>query len=470
MSSKDNKPDLSNLKSRLGMDKKKKKGGSGRGGKKKSGGVDDRLAALKKSTLKSKTIDKDEAKEAKRSQASERQASSAPKQTDWAGAGGEAGGGGAQPSQPSQPSQSAQAPQPTPRRSGPPPGAKGPPPTAQKPPTQRAPAKTESPATAADGAGGDDGGDVDLKEMGLDDGSILSPPVIGLLAVLLVMGLIFGYLASQSLQSREIADARINDAQQLESELAEYFESADEALALIDGLESGTVDFESAERLAELDIEVNPRILPGNRILLGDQVIGPLNRYMGLTSAMQRLMEYHGRVTSGIDRDELESIVDQQEKLDDDEHIGVVFDLYELRLHMARMANEEAEIEDYDPLAGRLVTYAKEPEIDEEGRVDIHVLASNAGDEAEWMSLIPIVPEDFIDIETNNALNRYDHRVQELQRYAEELSRLRGSVEQSVQEAASAERPPLLTFRGSQETIDEMEEEIAEELDDIDDE
>ncbi len=300
--------------------------------------------------------------------------------------------------------------------------------------------------------------------MGIDDGSIFSPPVIGLLVVLLVMGLIFGYLASQSLQSREIADARINDASQLEMELAEYFNSADEALAIIEGLEAGTIDIEAAERLADLDLEVNARILPGNRILLGDQIVGPLNQYMGTTSAMQRLAEYHGRVSSRSDREELEAIMGHQEELDDDEHIGVVFDLYELRLHMARMANEEAEIEDYDPLAGRLVTYAKEPEIDEEGTVDIHVLASDAGDRAEWMSLIPIVPEDFIDIETNNALQRYDHRVEELKRYAEELTRLRDSLEVSISEAANAERPPLLTFRGSQETIDEMEEDMVEEL------
>lgn len=451
MSTKDNKPDLSNLKSRLGLKKSAEKttqdeseqaaeqeaGGQatatkqaanqGGGGKKSAGGVDDKLSALKESTTKSKE-----------SQPSADRA---------------------QPAQSAQTAQSAPSGAPSPKQ-GPPPGAKGPPPTAMARPS---PSPDQSQPSSSPGeTEGDEDEDIDLGEIDLDQGSMFSAPVLVLFAVLAVVGTIFGFLASQSFQTRQVEQTRIDDAQQIQERLVELQEEFSAAHEIISGLDAMDVDFDAAAELEEFQFVYDPRFLPGNRLLLGDQIIGPLHRYMADSERLFRLMVEHSRATTRSDRDELEAFMEEREAVGEDQQVAVVFDLPALQRHF--IADEEPH--EYQPLKGRLVRIDDDAEPDEEGMIDVHVFASDAPDTLDIRSLVPIVESDFIDVDTDNALQRHQQRVDEMQELADELEgRLEGLME-SVEETATADPPPLFTLRASGDAEQELEE--AEELPEMD--
>lgn len=454
MSTKDNKPDLSNLKSRLGLSKsagKEKKdsatkspadsGGheSPRQSAGHSGGTastKDRLSALKDSTLQSQE----------------------PQAT--------AGSGAAQPAQPSQPQQvsAAAAPSQAPRpKAGPPPGAQGPPPTAQAP---LKPQKQQAEASSSQGVSADfDDSDIDLAEFDLDQGSMFSPPVLVLFGVLLVVGLIFGFLASTSGQTRSIEQARIDDASQLQEQMAPRIEDFAAAHEIIEGLDPNNVDFQAAEQLGDINFTLDARSLPGNRILLGDQIVGPLHHFMAEANVLHRLMIEHYRATTGADREELEAFIDELDKVGEGKQIAVVFDLPALQRHF--ISDEEPH--EYSPLKGRLVSIDEDAEPDEDGSIRVHVLASDAPDDLDVRSLVPIVTEDFIDVDTDNAMQRYQKRVAELQDIADDLATRLGHLETAINEAADADSPPLLTLRASApEEPEDEDEQLGQ--DDIEDE
>ncbi len=450
MSTKDNKPDLSNLKSRLGLNKsaEKKESSSEQAATTGSGGhatqqgpsdgqsgqgVDERVSALRGST--------------QQPQQGQAQNTAA------------AGGGSAQ-QQSAAAGQANQAPRP---KAGPPPGAQGPPPTAQ------APVKQQTQQSTTHSSGGQsvdfDDADIDLGEYDLDQGGMFSPPVLVVFAVLLIVGLIFGFLASQSCQTRSIEQARIDDASQLQEQLEPRIADFASAHEIIQGLDPTDVDFQAAEQLGEYNFTLEARSLPGNRILLGDQIIGPLHHYMAEAHQLNQLMNEHARATTRSDREELEAFIEEQEKVGEGERIAVVFDLRYLQRHF--MADEEPH--EYSPLQGRLVSIAEDAEPDEDGSVRVHVLASDAPDTLDIRSLVPIVPQDFIDVDTDNAMQRYARRVSQMQELAEELEKRVTRLESSVDEAANADPPPLLTLRASAPD-DDLEEEELPDLDDGGDE
>lgn len=479
MSSKDDKADISNLKSKLGLNKSgggdasddepgggapsaqqgrgkappkrgqqqqtKKPPQQGTGAQQKEegggGGVEDRLAALKKSTLKSQKVEKKQEPSSAPQQpaggSSGAQSSSQPRDTS---------GGGQQPGGGQQAAGSQQA------APGPPPGAQGPPPTAKKAPSPEPEPQQQAPAVEDVNAQLDDDdlaalgeAGVDLAEIGVEEKSMFSTPVLVLFGVLLVVGLIFGFLASQSMQTREIEQARINDAATLDEGLAERFEDLQTAHEIIEGLDPREVDFEAAEQLAQLEFEFDARVLPNNRILLGDEIIRPMNRYMAESNLLRTLIDEHHRLTTGTHREELEAFAEEYE-LEEGEQIAAIMDFGALNRHMGQVARDEAEPGDYTPLKGRLVVMDEEPEPDEQGRVEVHVLASDAPDTVDVRALVPILVSDFIDVEPGSPMQQYANRVELMQEHASELSDRVAVLEHQLHERATADPPPLFSL------------------------
>ncbi len=498
MSSNNDNADLSNLKSRLGLNKSDDKGSENDkssdssvsdssppskeerqpkeaqadspkpDGASSSGGVDDRLAALKESTLKSKKKSKTEEKSQSTAPSTGRanqqqtpDASSSPASTSSGGAGAGAGAGHSGP----------------PVGQGPPPGAQGPPPTSQRPPSrQTSSSRSETSSAGADSSSAvDDADDISLSELGVDDDSMFSGPLIGVMLALLVVGLIFGFLANSSWQTRDMEQARINDASRIYDDITPRLDEFREAHSIIEQLDPTDVDFEAAGQLRDLEFVVDARIYPNNRILFGDDIINPLNRYMGESSVLQQMIYRHYELTTGADREALEAYQQQADEIADDEQVAVVFDLIGLNQHMGRMAREEATSDDYIAAAGRLVVIPddfEDLEPNEEGEVEVHVLASDAPDRVRVESLVPIVPTDFLDIDGGDAISRYAERVEELQELSESLNSTVPVVDDELNSLATAEPSPLLSFGGgeaaTEEYLDESPDDGGEEAVDND--
>lgn len=504
MSSKDNKPDLSNLKSRLGLkksgddsepssEKTKQPKSTGSGGqtalkgskkrpgakkKKGSGGVDDRLAALKQSKLKS-------------SKKGEPEQPSQPQQPTSAGAGQPKGRGAADrggrgdefaaatesnasgvPGQQQSGSAAGQK-SGARRQAGPPPGAQGPPPTAMSPPpTQR---QSTASATSRPQTASEDDEDIDLKDFDLDDGGIFSPATIVVLVCVLVLGLMFGYFASSSLDARAIQQSRVEDARSLQGDLeprVEDFERAREIIEQLADDDITEVDIEAARELAELDFVVTSRVLPRQRMLLADQsIVGRLNHVMAHTDALYRLVLEHHRVTTGADRDELEAYIEGIDEFStgDDEEIALTFSIDGWITHSIRADSDEDEHADvthlqFNPSPGHLVRVpvrpdfdpeeeaeADEPrsrfEVDEEGNIDVeYAIPGQYGENGgtQTMSIYDLVPLDergLLHVDRNNAVQRYHHRIGQMQEYADAIARVMDPLQDEIDQVASEDVP-----------------------------
>ncbi len=483
MSSKDNKPDLSNLKSRLGLkkpgggpdkssgDAKNKTTGSGgqsaltgsgpqrTGAKSGGGGVDDRLAALKKSKLKSKR----EPEPVQQAQAEVSAPSAAEQPTS--------SGGFDEFSAAAQPQQSSAAAQPggaAPRQAGPPPGAQGPPPTAMAPPKQQRQAATST----GQQFGLDDDEEIDLKDFDLDDGGIFSPATVVVMVVVAVLGLMFGFFTSDSLDARAIQQSRIDDAKSLQADLEpkiEDFERAREIIRELANAEHGEIDFDAARELAELDFVINARVLPRERMLMADRsIVGPLNQAMGNTDALFRLILEHYQITTGVDREELEALAEGFDDWSPEEELAVRFSLQGWGLHMQ---DPDQPPYQFNPSPGSLVRAPVRPdfdieeeaqaddprsrfEVDDEGMIRVEYVSPGEYGEpggTENVAIYDIVPVNrahFLDVERNNALQRYEHRVKMMGEYTDQLARQLTPLQDAIDSVAS-ESVPLFSIGGT---------------------
>ncbi len=353
------------------------------------------------------------------------------------------------PAAPSAPAQPAQAPaQPAPKRAAPPKAAAmGPPPTQAR----RAPAASADVSVDFDEA-------LDLKSIGLTDDDVgigLSAPTIVLMVLFLVVGLFFGFMASQSTQTRSIESARISDAQSMMAYLEPKLDAMAEAQQIIEGLDPMTVDFDATRRLADLDFMIGGDILPNNRLLLGRPVIAPLNRYMAESALLYERIQDHHRWTTRVDREELEALMEQREDFVQEEELALAFNFHHLRGYFM-------EPETYEPPEGRMV-FLRDMEADDEHMVEVRRVDQDNPIRVETGSLIRLDVGDFFRIDRRNALERYEIRVNDLKYRSEEIGRRVEPLREAVAEIADRDRPSLLTIRGSTERYDE---EMMEPLDD----
>lgn len=332
------------------------------------------------------------------------------------------------------------APQPTPqpvKRTGPPPGAMGPPPTARAPMAQ-----PQSGAAPADLGNVDE--KLELKDLGIteDVGIGLPKTVYILLVALLGIGLFFGYMASQVSQVRSLESARIRDAQRVLEYLEPKLAAFEEAAVLIEGLDPMEPDFEVAEKLAALDFLVAGDVLPNNRLLLGRDIISPLNRYIVESSLLYEKVMEHNRAVNRTDKAEIEALLEEREELMNVENLALVFDFRHLVLQ-GRQA-------DYEPIPGRLVS-VRDWQPDDEGLVTIQMLSRDTTDEVEIQALVPVDKTDLLRADGDNAMERHERRVNELKHRAEELLRRVEPLRVTVKGVAERGEPPLLTLGGTTE-------------------
>ncbi|TXD37640.1 hypothetical protein FRC98_08095 [Lujinxingia vulgaris] len=342
---------------------------------------------------------------------------------------------GAQPVQPAQtqPAQPAAQPAPAPvRPAGPPAAAAGPPPTAMVPPPKAKPEPRPKPVPMS----AEEMAEIEAAASSLDGGGIFSKNAIVVMVVLALVGTFFGYFAAQGQSSRQIEIARIEDARALQESIDPALATFGEMAETIAKLSPSEVDFEAAESLAAKQFVVSGDVLSSNRLLLGRDVIHPLTAYMAESAVLAELLAEHKRLTTVVDKAEIERLLSENEVLDED-LIAVVFDYR----HLFTQGGNEA----YRPRPGRLVTL-KDLERDDEGMLEASMLNSERTQKVEMQALVPLERAEILKTAGDNALQRYERRVKEIQERTEKLKQRINPLSSSLDELASQPEPPLLSL------------------------
>lgn len=248
---------------------------------------------------------------------------------------------------------------------------------------------------------------------------MFSAPVVGLLVAMLAVGLGFGYLTSKSFQQRALYDAQTGDAEKIRTALKPKLEGLDAVVPKLEALAPASVDFESAKALSEADFTVNGNILTGGRILLGPDVVDALTTYLTEATLLKRMLADHNRLTNTVDRDELQQLAAGNAAVER----GMVAVVYNYKDVVKRAADPA-----FQPAVGRLVT-VESLERDAEGKLEFKFLNTDRRDKVEFQGLIPLNKEELMKTSGDNALQRYTRRVREIQdqarRVAQHVPRLR---------------------------------------------
>jgi len=386
------------------------------------------------------------------------------------GRGASAPGGGE--SSPSGPSSS--------RTSQGPPGA-GPPGGQQGPPGGGPPGA--GPGGAAGGADdaleltepADDRGAADAPSSGIEDDLSLdddlsieeedtfSTTVLALMAAILVVGVVFGYFAAESLRNRALYQARTDDASTILEEMRPKLENFQTVFETVQQMDPGKVQYEKAKTLADTDVALKPSVLPGNRLLLGRELTGLLTRYMVDSQQLASLLQDHNRMTNQVDREELEELRGRDGEKVSEEVYGIVFDYRSLVQNVRRTG--------FVPSQGRLARLEGLPgqKDDEEGgnsddeeggdedgeeipegQVRFELLNGTESGTVATQSVIPISRQQMRSaVSGKNAFERYRQRMGQIARLTEEINGYSERLVNRFESMANRPAPSLIQLSGS---------------------
>ncbi len=337
-----------------------------------------------------------------------------------------------------------------------PPAASGPPPGAQRPPTGRAPAPasarpapTPQPArspqpqtsTASEpsstGASSRPSIAIDLDDDDLKAaGSTFSPILLLLFAVILVVGLLFGWVASSSLKNRDMYNAQSQDAARIQKALKPKLANLEKTKNIVNKLSPTKVDFDAAKKLASMDIAPNSNMLGGNRLLLGPAIINNVTQYTVDATMLQQMLKEHDRLTNQVDKKELEQLMKDNKVLNKD-HFAVLFD-YD---YLAQKSGSDS----YVPKKGRLVTVTS-LEKDKDGKISVQMLGSDRTVKTHIQGIMPLDKTDMLNAQGPNALERYRRRVARIKQKVKQFDQYQSSMTSEIKKLASRDAAPLISF------------------------
>jgi DNA-binding transcriptional regulator GbsR (MarR family) len=257
-----------------------------------------------------------------------------------------------------------------------------------------------------------------------------------LLGVMLVVGVIFGVFVSNSMTTREIREARSNDAARILEEIKPKLEAYDTVKKSINGLNPSEPNFETAGSMADQEIAPDGNLLGGNRLLLSPTAIDYVTSYTVDSNMLAQMLDEHKRITTKVDKKELEQLAEGNEIVKKDK-FALLFDYG----HLAKQSGSES----YVPKPGRLVT-VKNLEKNEEGKIQVELLGSDRTIDTKIQGIIPIQKSEMMKTGGQNAMQRYSKRVRDLQNQVKRIEQYRELLTGELEELANLEAAPLLSF------------------------
>lgn len=249
-------------------------------------------------------------------------------------------------------------------------------------------------------------------ELDFDTGPALPARVIALGAIALLIGLVFGYAASQAMFTNQLDNKRIDDATAVHKAVKEKVTLFDEVKDDIFKLNPNKPDFEAVKKLAEVEIELGGVSL-GDATLFDPVAIDNITSYAADSQALRKALRDHNRLTQK-DKAEIDELMKENEVLEKNNYFGVRFDY--------RHALKNGGDENYIPRPGRLVI-SHGADKEEKGKVKVEDPASGKEASVEIQGFIPIDKSQILKSSGGNALTRYGYRVKELKFRTEKLAK-----------------------------------------------
>ncbi|MFW5966738.1 MAG: hypothetical protein ACOCV2_04420 [Persicimonas sp.] len=283
--------------------------------------------------------------------------------------------------------------------------------------------------------------DLDDDELSAIGGSTFSVGTIVLLIFMLAAGGLLGWFAASTLNERELYIERTEDASHIRDQLSSNLENLDEARSILEDLPQDDVDYEAAEKLAELELSPGEDIFASKQILLGSRLVGYVTGYMADAAMLEDLFEEHKRLTTDEDKEELEQLLEDNEVLEKD-NFAVVFDFN----HLSQTGGRE----NYVPKPGQIVTIPDadnlEEEVNDKGEIEVEPLNSDSTIKTPLQGLVPLDKGKIIETGGRTALQRYQSRVRQIQMQLEEIENYRESMMDQLDTLADRDSPPLFSL------------------------
>ncbi len=258
--------------------------------------------------------------------------------------------------------------------------------------------------------------EIDVHEM--DRAPAFSKAVIIIFALCFVGGLVFGYAGSTSMFQNEIDAARVSDAQGLKDTFSKKIAAFNEILPKIMALKETSVDFATAEELTKSDFMAGGSLLANNRLLIGQVAIDQITSYTTDSQLLGAMLLEHNRLTNTVDKEELEQLKEDNKILEAD-FFGVVFDYK----HALKSGGDEG----YLPKEGTLVI-SRGPVEGEPGKLKVEYPSSGNEGTVDMVGYIPIGKSQILKSGGANANTRYQWRVRQIKFQADKIAKYSENV------------------------------------------
>lgn len=319
-----------------------------------------------------------------------------------------------------------------------PPAGVGPGPAASPPPAaQPEPAPIAEAASASTTSARQPSMDVsfdadDFKTSG--GAGVFSPKFLGLFVILLVIGLIFGWAAASSGNSSKLYNSQTADALRIQEALESKIANFEEANSTISKLSASEIDFEAAASLAKADFAIDGNVIKGDRLLLGASLIDKITGYTVDSNMLKTMLAEHDRMTNKVDRKELEELKENNELLDKD-RFAILFN-YD---YLAKNSGNDNYVPGSD---NRLVTVTS-MEKDEEGRIEVALLNSGETANVHVQNILPLEKDEILKTSGPDALARYKSRVEHIKHAAAQLDNRTSPLMSNLKQVSSRDKAGL---------------------------
>jgi len=322
---------------------------------------------------------------------------------------------------------------------GGPPGSGGPPGGDRDPtgPTGGAGGGSNQPEIG--GAQADPGPDADLEaDEDLDlENSMFSTPVYVMLGVVLVVGLVFGLLIMSSYNQRRMYTLQTEQAQEVLKAVEPNVSDFEKAQSIIKNLNPEDVEYDQAAQLGELDLAVDMSVISTDKLFLGGERTAMLTSYIVKSEKLQQMIEEHARLTTEADREELEKIMGGEEEEQRDLQYAAAFNFNQYKNSITS--------EDYRPSTGKLIAIPDMEDI-EDGKVKYTMPNSERGGRIDLRGVIPVSKGDMLTVGGENAFGRYQHRIKKMKHMVEQMTGRPKALVQKLDELAHRPAPPLISL------------------------
>lgn len=250
-----------------------------------------------------------------------------------------------------------------------------------------------------------------------------------LFAICAVVGIVFGVAFMSGQNASALLEMQTEDAQKLQEAVKPKVDEFQTVVEKISKMNSNTPDATLANELAEYDFVVPGAILASVRIPLPAGATDTVSQFAADTQHLKTLIDDHKRLTTKVDAEEIQAILENNKALQDNRAFAVMYDVDDVR--------KNSEGEKYQPKPGRLVgvkDYNQEKNV-----YEIEFLGAGRTGEVTPEKIVPIETSQILKTGGQNAMQRYSWRVRNLKYYANKINGYVDSMQNSLATAASGD-------------------------------